>query len=69
MRSEFAEWLDQMQHIADSDNIIVAARHYDWLCFQFETKETPTEAYHNYRHFLKRWNAITKNGLFTEATP
>jgi hypothetical protein len=26
MRSEFCEWLDQMQHIADKENVIVQAR-------------------------------------------
>lgn len=70
MRSDFAEWLDQMQHIADADDITVAARHYDVLDYYFQSKFTPNEAYEQYKNgFLPRWNAITKNGKHTEALP
>lgn len=67
MRSEFAEWLDQMQHVADTENITVAARHYDLLDYQFKTKMTPEKAFAEYKRFLVRWNAITDNGRNTEA--
>jgi hypothetical protein len=69
MRSDFAQWLDEMQHVADADGITVAARHYDVLDYYFKVKKSPTEAYADYKNnFLPRWNAITKNGQFTEAT-
>lgn len=68
MRSPFAEWLDQMQHIADKEEIVVQARHYDLLDYQFKTNLTPLEAFKEYKKFLIRWNAITQNGRFTEAT-
>lgn len=69
MRSEFCEWLDQMQHVADADNIIIQARHYDILDYYFKTKKTPEQAFNDYsKNFLPRWNAITQNGRFTEAT-
>lgn len=69
MRSEFAEWLDQMQHIADKDNIVVQARHYDVLDYYFKSNKTPQQGYESYKNnFLPRWNAITKNGRFTEST-
>ena len=67
MRSEFAEWLDQMQHIADAENIVVAVRHYNILDYYFKSKKTPGQAYFEYKKFLKRWNAITDNGKHTEA--
>ncbi len=70
MRSEFAEFLDKMQHIADAENITVAARHYDVLDYYFKAKYTPEIAFHYYKkHFLPRWNAITQNGRVTEPTP
>ena len=68
MRSEFAEFLDQMQHIADNDSIIVQARHYDVLDYYFKLKYSPEDAYKQYKqNFLPRWNAITDNGKNTEA--
>ena len=67
MRSEFAEWLDQMQHVADNENIIVQARHVDLLDFFFRSKKSPTQAFDKYKKFLVRWNAITDNGRNTEA--
>ena len=67
MRSEFAEWLDQMQHEADKENITVQARHIDLLDFYFKGKKTPAEAFKQYVAFLKRWNSITDNGKNTEA--
>ena len=70
MRSDFAQWLDEMQHIADADSITVAARHYDVLDYYFKTKKTPEQAFKDYKNnFLPRWNAITSNGLHTEALP
>ena len=68
MRSEFAEFLDQMQHIADTENMVVQARHYDVLDYYFQMKETPEEAFKQYKKFLARWNAITDYGRNTEAT-
>lgn len=69
MRSELCEFLDQMQKHADVDNITVAARHFDVLEFYFKMKYTPEKAYRQYKvNFLPRWNAITENGKFTEAT-
>jgi hypothetical protein len=68
MRSEFAEFLDQMQHVADTENVTVAARHCDVLEYYFKSKMTPTDAFKQYKKFLVRWNAITQNGKFTEAT-
>jgi predicted metallo-beta-lactamase superfamily hydrolase len=67
MRSEFTEWLDQMQHVADADNVTVAARHFDVLDYYFKSKKTPEEAYQDYTKFLKRWNALTNSGQNTEA--
>lgn len=70
MRTEFAEFLDQMQHIADKDGIDIQARHIDLLEFYFKrkTKMTPQQAYDDFKtNFLPRWNAITQNGRFTEA--
>jgi hypothetical protein len=69
MRSEFAEWLDQMQHVADVDNVTVAARHVDVLDYYFKAKKTPNEAFQEYKRFLDRWNALTDNGRNTAATP
>lgn len=70
MRSPFAEFLDQMQHVADAENITVAARHVDVLDYYFKSKKTPEKAFADYRdNFLPRWNAITCNGKYTEATP
>ena len=67
MRSDFSQWLDEMQHIADADGVTVAARHYDVLDFYFKAGKSPADAYVEYEtHFLPRWNAITKNGQFTE---
>lgn len=69
MRSEFAQWLDDMQHIADAENITVAARHFDVLDFYFKSKKSPEQAFLDYRdNFLPRWNAITENGKHTEPT-
>ena len=67
MRTKFAEWLDQMQHVADNEDITVAARHYDFLDFLFKSKKGPIEAFAEYKKFLVRWNAITDNGHNTEA--
>ncbi len=69
MRSEFAEWLDQMQHVADKDNLIVQARHFDCLDYYFKVGKTPQQAFTEYKNnFLPRWNALTNNGRNTEAT-
>lgn len=68
MRSEFCEFLDQMQLIADKENIVVWARHYDVLDFYFKEGQNPHEAFSDYKEFLKRWNALTDNGKNTEAT-
>lgn len=69
MRTEFSEWLDKMQHVADAEGITVAARHIDILDYYFISKRSPEEAFAEYRdNFLPRWNAITENGLNTEAT-
>ena len=69
MRSEFCEFLDQMQHVADADGVTVAARHHDVLNYYFKMKYEPAKAYHEYKNnFLPRWNAITDNGKNTEAT-
>jgi hypothetical protein len=69
MRSEFAEWLDQMQHVADTENIIVQARHVDLLDFFFRSKKSPTQAFEEYVRFLFKWNAITDNGRNTQPIP
>ena len=66
MRSKFAEWLDQMQHVADADDIVIAARHFDLLDYYFKTNKTPEDAYNDYKNkFLPRWNALTNNGINT----
>ena len=63
MRSDFAQFLDDMQHIADKDGITIAARHYDVLDYYFKIYKSPENAYYDYKnHFLPRWNAITQNG-------
>lgn len=67
MRSEFSEWLDQMQHVADADGITVAARHFDVLDYYFKSGKTPEEAQEDYKKFLQRWKALTDNGKNTEA--
>lgn len=67
MKSDFAQWLDEIQHIADEDNITVAARHYDVLDYYFKINKSPHEAYLDYKNnFLPRWNAITRYGQNTE---
>jgi hypothetical protein len=68
MRSEFAQWLDEMQHIADKGAVDVQARHYDVLDFYFKARKSPQQAYDEFTKYLKRWNALTKNGRFTEPT-
>jgi len=67
MRSPLAEFLDQMQHVADNEQICIQARHIDVLEYYHQIKQTPEEAFHNYKKFLVRWNAITDNGKNTEA--
>lgn len=67
MRSEFAQWLDEMQHLADADSITVAARHYDVLDYYFKMNKSPQTPYDEYKKFVNRWNAITDNGRHTEA--
>lgn len=68
MRSELAEFLDQMQHLADADNIVIAARHIDVLEFYFLSGDTPEQAYTNYKtRFLPRWNVLTDHGTKTQA--
>jgi hypothetical protein len=67
MRTDFAQWLDGMQHEADADGVTVAARHIDVLGYYFILKLTPQEAFLKYKNeFLPRWNAITENGKNTE---
>lgn len=69
MRTELADWLDKMQHVADTENITVQARHIDVLDYYFESKKTPEEAFNDYKtNFLPRWNAITNNGENTAET-
>lgn len=68
MRSELAEFLDQMQKVADTENVTIAARHIDILEYYFKSKMEPQEAFDWYKMFLKRWNAITDNGKNTQAT-
>lgn len=69
MRSQFAEWLDQLTKLAEKDNTVVHARFYDSLKFWFDCGEKPEGGYECYQRFMKRWNAITENGKHTEATP
>lgn len=67
MRSELAEFINLMQHIADEDKIVIAARHIDVLEYYFKAKQTPEQAYQQYKNnFLPRWNALTENGKYTE---
>jgi hypothetical protein len=67
MRSEFCDFIDKMQHIADADKVIIQARHFDVLDYYFKRGDAPEEAYENYKdNFLRRWNAITDNGKNTE---
>lgn len=58
MRSEYCEFLTQMQKIADKDAVIIEARHHDVLDFYFTEKKTPEEAYAEYMKFRDRWYAI-----------
>lgn len=68
MRSELAEYLDQMQHVADKKSVIVQARHIDVLEYYKYCSISPEEAFIEYEKFLVRWNAITDNGKNTKAT-
>lgn len=58
MRSEYCEFLTQMQKIADADSVIIEARHHDVLDFYFKENKTPERAYKEYLKFRKRWYAI-----------
>lgn len=66
MRTELADYIDKMQHIADNENITIQARHIDLLDYYFKIEMTPKEAVEGYKEFLSRWNAITDNGKNTE---
>lgn len=66
MRSPLADWLDKMQQVADTENITVAARHFDVLDYYFKMKYTPEEAFDEYKKYHERWTAITLNGKHTE---
>lgn len=62
MKSEFCQWLNDMQEIADNDNIVVQARHFDVLDYYFKAHNSPQEAFADYKNnFLPRWNAINQS--------
>lgn len=68
MRTAYCEWLEQMQLLADKHGIIIQARHHDFLVFHFACKYTVEQSFFEYKNnFLPRWNALTNNGLNTEA--
>lgn len=58
MRSEFCNWLIQLQKIATKENIIVEAQHFDMLDYFYKTGCTPEKTYSEYKGFRKRWMAI-----------
>lgn len=66
MRSQFSQFLHDMQDEATKENTIVEARHYDVLKFYFQSNMKPIDAFENYKKFKERWNAITENGKYTE---
>jgi len=63
MRSEFCDYLYQMQEIADDSNIIVEARHYDVLDYYFKSKQSPMEAFKEYCKFRIRIYALEASTL------
>lgn len=58
MISEFAQYLTDMQKIADDSNIIIEARHFDVLDYYFKAKQSPMEAFKEYCKFRIRIYAL-----------
>jgi len=58
MKTEFCQYLYDMQKIADDSNITVEARHFDVLDFYFKSKLSPLQAFKEYAKFLPRIYAL-----------
>lgn len=58
MITEFAQYLTDMQKIADDSNIIVEARHFDVLDYYFKAKQSPLDAFKEYSKFRARIYAL-----------
>jgi len=58
MKSDFCEYLEEMQVIASQENIIVEAQHFDVLDYYYKSKIKPAEAFKQYKQFRVRVYAI-----------
>lgn len=63
MKTEFCQYLYDMQKIADDSNITIEARHFDVLDFYFKSKLSPLEAFKEYTKFLPRIYALDEQEL------
>ena len=63
MISEFAQYLTDMQKIADDSNIIIEARHFDVLDYYYKAKQSPLEAFKDYCKFRIRIYALENKEL------
>lgn len=63
MITEFAQYLTDMQKIADDSDIIIEARHFDVLDFYFKSKQSPLEAFKEYCRFRVRIYALEKQEI------
>jgi len=65
MKSEFCQYLCDMQKIADGSNIIIEARHFDVLDYYFKAKKSAIEAFKDYCKFRSRIYALEEQELPT----
>lgn len=59
MKSDFQQWIDELQSEADKENITIEAKYFDGLDYFFKTKDldllTPLE---RYKDLKSRFEAI-----------
>lgn len=66
-KSNFCQWLADLQQLANEDNIIIEAQHYDCLNLLYHEwlqGITNEEAYARYKDFRKRWHALVPESFF-----
>lgn len=61
MKSEFCQWLTDLQIIGTTHGIIIEAQHYDVLEYLFRTGHSVSAAYPNYIEVKQRLEAIEKS--------
>lgn len=61
MRSEFQQWLYDLQELASKENIIIEAIYYDGLDYFFKAKFTLEESLKKYKELKRRCVAINSN--------